>query len=182
MPRKVVRGFAVVLVSAAGAVLPGCSGITAPPPSPAEAALRAGVLPEAVPPVPAGGVLEVAKQHFRTGNFGYAARYYEQAVAADRGSAEAWLGLAAAYDRLRRFDLADRAYVEAAARAGATAAYHNNVGFSYLLRGERAKAHRSFLRALELAPDSVTVRNNLELLRRPEGEMAGRDGLLLGAG
>ena len=85
---------------------PGCARIVPPPPSPAEAALRAGILPDAVPPVPAGAELEVAKQHFRTGNFGYAARYYEEAVAEGGGSAEEWLGLAAAYDRLRQFDLA----------------------------------------------------------------------------
>lgn len=163
MTSNVVGSRAIVLVVAA-AVLAGCSHLAEPPPEPSEAALRAGVLPDAVPPVPAGGEIEVAKMHFRTGSFGYAARYFEQAVAADRGSAEAWLGLAAAYDRLRRFDLADRAYIEAAARAGTTAAYHNNVGFSYLLRGDRAKARRSFLRALEIAPGSVTVQNNLELL------------------
>ncbi len=142
---------------------PGCSRF--PPPSPSETALRAGILPDAVPPIPAGAELGVAKDYFRTGNFGYAARYYEEAVALDGGSAEAWLGLAASYDRLRRFDLADRAYAEAAALAGGTAAYHNNVGFSYLLRGQPAKAQRSFMRALELEPDSVTIRNNLELLR-----------------
>ena len=157
-----VRG---ALVVAALAAISGCAGVVEPSPSPAEAALRAGALPEAVPPVPAGAELEVAKRRFRAGNFGYAARYYEQAVAIDADSAEAWLGLAAAYDRLRRFDLADRAYAEAAALAGGTAAYHNNVGFSYLLRGERDKAGRSFQHALDLAPDSVTIRNNLELLR-----------------
>ena len=150
--------MAVVLVG------PGCARLVPAPPTAAEAALRAGVLPDAVPPVPEGAELEIAKQQFRAGNFGYAARYYEEAIALGRGSAEAWLGLAAAYDRLRRFDLADRAYAEAAARAGSTAAYHNNVGYSYLLRGEAEKARRSFLHALELEPGSVTVRNNLELL------------------
>ena len=154
-----------VLLAAVLAAVAGCTGVGAPPADPAEAALRAGALPDAVPPVPAGAELEVAKRNFRAGNFGHAARYYEQAVAIDPDNAEAWLGLAAAYDRLRRFDLADRAYAEAAARAGGTAAYHNNVGFSYLLRGEAGKARRSFEHALALAPDSVTIRNNLELLR-----------------
>lgn len=164
VPKAKGRVLGAVLATAL-LVGPGCARLVPPPPSQAEAALRAGVLPDAVPPIPAGAEIEVAKQHFRTGNFGYAARYYEEAVALDGGSAEAWLGLAAAYDRLRRFDLADRAYAEAAARVGGTAAYHNNVGYSYLLRGESGKAERSFLRALELAPGSVTIRNNLELLR-----------------
>jgi len=34
-------------------------------------------------------------------------------VESDATDPEPWLGLAAAYDRLRRFDLADRAYKEA---------------------------------------------------------------------
>lgn len=135
------------------------------PAAAAEARLAAGTLPDAVPPVPEDGALGVAQEHFRAGNFGHAARYFEQAVAVSPASAEAWLGLAAAYDRLRRFDLADEAYVEAAARAGATAAYHNNVGFSYLLRGRPDRARQSFRQALAVEPQNVTVLNNLELAR-----------------
>lgn len=165
MKRKPVERRATLTVLAMAAVLAGCSGIAPPPPSSAAAALRGGILPEELRSVPPGGATELAQRHFRAGNFGYAAQYFEQAVAADRDDAEAWLGLAAAYDRLHRFDLADRAYAEAAIRAGATAAYHNNLGFSYLLRGERAKALRNFETALELAPESATIRNNLELLR-----------------
>jgi Flp pilus assembly protein TadD len=166
MSTNCVPVLAVLLSALAGSALSGCSGVSAPPPTPAEAALRAGVLPDSVPPVPPGGEIDVAKQHFRDGNFGYAARYYQRAVAGERAGAEGWLGLAAAYDRLGRFGLADRAYAEAAALAGSSAVYHNNIGFSYMLRGEREKARRSLLRALSLDPRSVTVRNNLELLDR----------------
>lgn len=164
MKNGIRLGFLVAALAAIAA-LPACSRLAAPLPDPAEARLRAGILPDAVPPVPPGGALQVAKDHFRSGNFGFSARYYEQVVATGAAGPEAWLGLAAAYDRLRRFDLADAAYLEAGRQAGETAAYHNNVGFSYLLRGETAKARRSFMRALELAPGSVTVQNNLELLR-----------------
>ena len=169
---KPVRWSAAIVLVVSATALAGCSGNAAPSPAPAEAALRAGTLPEAVPTVPPGGAVEIAKQHFRAGNFGYAAQFFEQAIAMDRDNAEGWLGLAAAYDRLRRFDLADRAYAEVAGRAGRTAVYHNNIGFSYLLRGERAKARQSFLRALELAPESAVVMKNIELLERAEAGAA----------
>ncbi len=122
-------------------------------------------LPTNVEPYPDGEVLKVAKAQFASGNYGHAARYYERAVELDSNNAEAWLGLAASYDRVRRFDLADRAYREASRLVGHRAEYYNNVGYSYLLRGDAVKAQLNFLKAHELNPASVTVNNNLGMLR-----------------
>ncbi len=122
-------------------------------------------LPTTVEPYPDGEVLKVAKTQFASGNYGHAARYYERGVELDSNNAEAWLGLAASYDRVRRFDLADRAYREAGRLIGDRAEYYNNVGYSYLLRGDASKAQMNFLKAYELDPTSVTVNNNLEMLR-----------------
>ncbi len=62
--------------------------------------------------------LNLGKRHYRANNFGLAERYFRRAVEKGPGDtsrdAEAWLGLAASYDRLRRFELADRAYAHAA--------------------------------------------------------------------
>lgn len=129
--------------------------------------LKVGELPAVVEAYPAEEVLPVAKRHFAAGNFGHAARYYEQAVEVAPDNAEAWLGLAASYDRIRRFDLADRAYEQSARIVGDTAEYYNNVGYSYLLRGDRRRAWQNFMRALELDPENLTIMNNLELLRGP---------------
>ena len=41
-----------------------------------------------------------------------AERHFRKAVELHPRDAESWLGLAASYDRLKRFDLADRAYQE----------------------------------------------------------------------
>jgi Flp pilus assembly protein TadD len=122
-------------------------------------------LPASVEAYPDDQVLSVAKAQFAAGNYGHAARYYERAVELAPNNAEAWLGLAASYDRVRRFDLADRAYREAGRYVGGQPEYYNNIGYSYLLRGDLAKARSNFLRAHELDPSSVTVNNNLELLR-----------------
>lgn len=146
------------------ALLAACSSL-------AGLAVRAGdplaprSLPASVEALPADRVLPAAKQHFIDGNYGYAVRYYEQAVELNPNSGEAWLGLAASYDRVRRFDLADRAYEKGAKFIGERAEYFNNVGYSYLLRGDLRRARQNFQRALELDPDNLTIQNNLELLR-----------------
>src|SRR5947209_4052070 len=57
--------------------------------------------------------LNLGKKHFRAGNFGIAEGHFRRAVELHPRDAEAWVGLAACYDRLRRFELADRAYNQA---------------------------------------------------------------------
>ena len=42
--------------------------------------------------------------------------------------------------------------------------YYNNVGYSYLLRGNLLQARSSFLKAYELDPANETTANNLQLL------------------
>lgn len=122
-------------------------------------------LPSSVEEYPDSEVFKVAKVHFTQGNYGHAARYYERAVEVEPNNGEAWLGLAASYDRVRRFDLADRAYREAGRLIGDRAEYYNNIGYSYMLRGDVVKARANFLKAHELDPGSATINNNLDLLR-----------------
>ena len=122
-------------------------------------------LPAEVPSVPAGAELATAKTAFETGNFGYAARYFEMAAESSPESMEACLGLAASYDWLYRFDLSDRIYGICRETGGETFSYHNNLGFSHLLRGEYGKASVSFARANALKPGDPVVRTNLRILR-----------------
>jgi len=128
-------------------------------------ALAEGRLPEKVAPVPADELDAVARRSFREGAFGNAARYFEQIVADDPDDGEAWLGLAASYDRIRRFDLADRAYARAEPLVGGRAAFFNNRGYSFLLRGDLSNAMRDFQKALQLSPGNPVVLNNMALVR-----------------
>jgi tetratricopeptide (TPR) repeat protein len=108
--------------------------------------------------------LSLGKKQYRAGNFGSAERYFRRAVETHPRDAEAWVGLAAAYDRLRRFDLADRAYEQAVAIIGPTPEVLNNRGYSYMLRGDYPHARATLLAAATKDPKNPYIKNNLELL------------------
>ena len=107
------------------------------------------------------------------GNYGNAERHFRTAVEKNKTDVASWIGLAAAYDNLSRFDLADRAYQEAVAIQGETFEIINNRGYSYLLRGDKRRALKLFERALSLEPGNSVVQNNLRILR--SGELPTRD-------
>ena len=109
---------------------------------------------------PSDEPLKLALDYFKKGSYGIANRYFRDAVE----DAEAWIGLAASYDRLRRFDLADQAYATAIKLTGETVQILNDRGYSYLLRGDLAKARAKFLKAYQLDPTNPTVVNNIQLL------------------
>lgn len=138
------------------ALLSGCGQDTASAPR--------QTLPSSVPSVPPGTEFSTAKTSFETGNFGYAARYFEMALKASPRSMEACLGLAASYDWLHRFDLADNTYGKCRRIGGETFIYYNNLGFSYYLRGEYDKASENLAQAQALQPGHPVVENNLRIL------------------
>jgi tetratricopeptide (TPR) repeat protein len=109
--------------------------------------------------------LSTAKKYFRQGSYGNAERYFRKAVEGHPTDAESWVGLAASYDQLRRFDLADRAYARALNIAGQRPEILNNQGFSYMLRGDYARARATLLAAAALDPASPYIKNNLRLLQ-----------------
>jgi Flp pilus assembly protein TadD len=133
-------------------------------------------LPEAVPTTatvqdptqvkyyPSDEPLRLGKEQFGRGSYGLAAHYFRDAVEKAPKDAAAWIGLAASYDRLRRFDLADQAYAQAIALTGETVQILNNEGYSFMLRGDLEGARRKLLRAHELDPANPTIADNLELL------------------
>ena len=114
--------------------------------------------------------LTLGKRQFRANNFGLAERYFRRAVEQGPGDtrrdAEAWLGLAASYDRLRRFELADRAYAHAIKILGPTPEILNNQGYSYLLRGDYRHAREKLAAARNLDPGNPYIQNNLDLLAK----------------
>lgn len=108
--------------------------------------------------------LKLGIEHFNRGDYGLAERYFRDATEKAPRDVTAWVGLAASYDRLARFDLADRAYGMAIKQAGETTLILNNLGYSYMLRGNLVAARQKFLKAYEREPNNPMIINNLQLL------------------
>jgi Flp pilus assembly protein TadD len=108
--------------------------------------------------------VSVGKKYFQQGSYGLAEQHFRKAVELHPQDAGAWNGLAASYDRLRRFDLADRAYAQLIRLTGPTPEVLNNQGFSYMLRGDYGRARATLLAAQAKDPASPYIRNNLAML------------------
>ena len=109
-----------------------------------------------------------AFEAYRRGDFGLAERNFRAAVEHNPRDAKAWIGLAASYDQLRRFELADRAYGKAIQLSGETVQILNNQGYSLLLRGDLKAAQAKFANANRLRPGDPTVANNMKLMESGE--------------
>jgi len=113
---------------------------------------------------PSDEPVRMGLEQFNRGNYGIAQRYFKDAVEKAPKDLTAWIGLAASYDRLRRFDLADQAYSQAIRLGGETVQVLNDQGYSYMLRGNLSAARRKFEKAYSLDPTNPVIVNNLELL------------------
>jgi Flp pilus assembly protein TadD len=110
------------------------------------------------------GLTIFRRSWYRANNFGLAEKHFRRAVELHPRDAEARLGMAASYDRLRRFDLADRAYKQAIDIVGPTVEILNNQGFSYMLRGDFKRARQKLLAPDRKDPGNKYVANNMHLL------------------
>jgi Flp pilus assembly protein TadD len=145
--------------------LPACQTVGSPTANVTEPAHTGAVQePTDVQYYPSDEPLRLGMEYFARGSFGLSERYFRDAVEKAPRDATAWIGLAASYDRLRRFDLADQAYAQASGLAGESLQLVNNLGYSYMLRGDLARARQYFLKASAIDPSNPTVRNNLHLL------------------
>jgi len=106
----------------------------------------------------------LGKKHYRAGNYGDAEKYFRRAVETSPRDLEAWVGLAASYDRIKRFNLADRAYEQAIKLAGPRPEILNNQGYSYILRGDYKRARDKLRTAKAKDPNNPFIENNLALL------------------
>jgi Flp pilus assembly protein TadD len=116
--------------------------------------------------------VSLGKQEYRASKFDAAAKHFSHAAERNPRNAEAWLGLAASYDRLKQFGLADSAYDQAIGIEGQTAEILNNQGYSYLLRGDLARARAKLMAAQRKEPGNKYVANNLALLEQAASKSA----------
>ncbi|MGY4427454.1 Flp pilus assembly protein TadD [Bradyrhizobium sp. JR6.1] len=113
---------------------------------------------------PSDEPVRMGLEHYNRGNYGISQRYFKDAVEKAPKDVTAWVGLAASYDKLRRFDLADQAYAQAIRIGGETVQILNDQGYSLMLRGNLNGARRKFEKAYSLDPGNPVIANNLELL------------------
>jgi Flp pilus assembly protein TadD len=106
----------------------------------------------------------LGRMNFARQNYGLAELHFRRAVEATPGDAAAWLGLAASYDQLKRWNLADRAYAQAFKITGPTPEFLNNRGYSYLLRGDVRRASEDLSLAAAKDPENEHIQNNLKTL------------------
>ena len=112
--RGVARvGLAAILVIGVA----GCQPTMTPTPVPNAVT---GQNPADVKYYPSDEPVKLGIQRFYDGNFGLAQQYFQDAVEKTPKDVTAWVGLAASYDRLGRFDLADRSYAAAVKLVGHT--------------------------------------------------------------
>lgn len=110
-------------------------------------------------------LVKEGKVQFRERNYGKSYSLFKKAASVYPNDPMAWLGYAASSDHLARFDNSDQAYQRLSSMIPNRPEYLNNVGYSYLLRGNLVQARRYFLKAYEIDPANETTANNLELLR-----------------
>jgi Flp pilus assembly protein TadD len=165
-------------MAAAAVWLAGCNTTDSPkrtfgfgtvPGAEAQASANVSAPPEAettgsVRPRDTAEDVSLGKQEYRASKFDAAAKHFGRAAGRNPRDSEAWLGLAASYDRLRQFELADSAYDQAIGIEGQTAEILNNQGYSYLLRGDLTRARAKLTAAQRKEPGNKYVANNLALL------------------
>ncbi|MEE8226991.1 MAG: LytR C-terminal domain-containing protein [Kiloniellales bacterium] len=112
---------------------------------------------------------ERGKRHIEAGHLGLALQSLRRALAEQPDSVETLNAVAAAYDRLGRFDLAGRYYRRALSVAPRSAQTLNNMGYSFMLQGRLDDASRYLERARALNNAHETIAANLTVVQRLAG-------------
>jgi tetratricopeptide (TPR) repeat protein len=107
--------------------------------------------------------LAQGRDNFAVGNYGIAIDSFNAAVTFDPQSIKGLNGLAASYDKLGRFDLAERYYTTALALDPNSPVTLNNSGYSHLLQGNLERAMGLFELAAKYDANSPWISANTEL-------------------
>jgi tetratricopeptide (TPR) repeat protein len=150
---KHLRGSGILLALVAG-LLAGCAGAAG------------GVRPVIVMDGDSMNVhdpVENGRALLMTGQYGLAIDALSRVLHDDPNNPRTLTLLAEAYDRLHRYDLADRYHGEALRVDPNFVAALNNWGYSYLVRGDKARAVGLLERAAAVKKDHPVIASNLRL-------------------
>ncbi len=112
----------------------------------------------------------LGKTYLLAGQTGLAVDSFLKAVAKNPKSIQTLNALAAAYDELHRYDLADKYYNAALDIDQHSAQTLNNLGYSHLLRGDVAEAKKYLDESKTVARGDATINANLALADKSENE------------
>ena len=164
----------------AAALLSGCSSVAVSPEQQPE--LRPVVAINGRAADDGNGVhYAKGKTHFMTGQLGLAVTEFQAALAEHPGSVDILNALGATYDRLGRFDLADRYYKDAITHDPKNAQTLNNLGYSLMLRGDPKRAIALLDLAKTETPAEAVIDANLKLAKSLGEAKPERDGPALSA-
>ena len=107
---------------------------------------------------------QAGKLHFGEGRIGLALKSFREAMRQDPTSVPTLNALAASYDRIQRFDLAQLYYDKALAIEPRSVQTLNNIGYSMSLRGDRTEALAYFDKAKTIDPQNMVVAANMARL------------------
>jgi tetratricopeptide (TPR) repeat protein len=107
--------------------------------------------------------VERGRAQILTGQYGLAVDGLTQVVSGEPANARALTLLAVAYGQLKRFDLADRYHAAALQIDPNSVAALNNWGYSYLVRGDKARAAGLLERAVGAGNDRPIIAANLAM-------------------
>lgn len=152
-PRRPTRGWLLLLSPLA---LAGCA---ASPP-----AITAAAPFESVAGKTPDSLYADGKAHLAASHLGLASEAFQAALMLDGDDVDLHNALAATYDKLGRFDLADRHYAKALILSPEDPAVLNNWGWSYVLRGQPRLARSLIEEAKALRPEDPVIAANLAQL------------------
>jgi tetratricopeptide (TPR) repeat protein len=123
--------------------------------------IRAHPLPESLAVSRFESAYEAGRRHWAADRVGLALVSFQAALALDPLSVAALNAVGAAYDELRRPDVARAYYAKALAIEPESADTLNNMAVSAALAGDEPKAAELFARAAGRDPEDATIRANL---------------------
>ena len=104
------------------------------------------------------------KQLFTEGKYGLALEAFRQANAQNPNSVNVLNGIAACYDQLQRYDLANSYYFKALKVQPNSVKTLNNLAYSYMLQNRYADAQKILQLALSYKPDNARSTHNLGIV------------------
>jgi Flp pilus assembly protein TadD len=155
-----------IIVLLASTLLVACGRIDFPE-------IRPHAMPDSAAESPFEKAYEAGKSHLMADRVGLAIFMFEKAMALDPNSVAALNAIGAAYDDLRRPEVAKMYYFKALTIEPNSADTLNNMAVSAMIAGETKTAHDLFARAAELDARNSTIRENMRMADAPpEGRVA----------